>query len=362
MSSKKTPILVTVFIAATLFYGCTSNSQSTNKVFYPDIPVQKLNFLEAEYYTLFWSPYNNLLGTVLDETDGLFYLSLEEQEKLEKISVSFDPACDRYLYYLPIKLLSDSRLGLIKHCGKNTVISEPDSSLLMSYNIRNNTLEQIVDGDLPGGNFPAGFSWNPTMTYGVQELTDRLFSTLYWISPEGSLPIPLTLKDGYRSWSLEEQYNNMISSNEGGSKYGYAGYPAWSPDGKKIAFWASFDAIGHKGITRVDGEFYLVFLNPQDLSYRFILRDIYNPYELEWSPDGKWLAFFGSVGISEKGFWLYSATKNSILKIGDIQHFSGAPAWSPDSQSVAVISCYAWNTEICKKTEILKYDLIGVAP
>jgi hypothetical protein len=75
------------------------------------------------------------------------------------------------------------------------------------------------------------------------------------------------------------------------------------------------------------------------------------------------LAFFGIVNpTGEKGLWLFSQTENTLTRIGDQEHFHGTPAWSPDSQSIAVISCYAWETEICKKTEILKYDLTKTVP
>ena len=363
MLSKRILLLSIVFISVALSGGCTSNSPSTNKILHPNIPVQKLNFPEAEYNNLFWLSQKGLVEVISNLSTGRFSLVEENSSQLHELSLPSDPACKKYLDYFPSQILPDGRIGLIKNCGEDIRSASQNTSFLMAYDLEYDKLEKIVAGNLPSWVNSRGFTWNPTMTRGVQELTDRLFSTLHWISPNGSSPIPLTLKDGYRSWSLDEQYNNMTTTNEGGSQYGYAGYPAWSPDGKTIAFWVSFDAMGHTGITRVDGEFYLVFLNPEDLSYRFVIKDIYDPYELKWSADGKWLAFFGSAGsTSEKGLWLYSLTENSLTKIGDKQHFSGAPAWFPDGQSIAVISCYAWETEICKKTEILKYDLSNVMP
>ena len=151
----------------------------------------------------------------------------------------------------------------------------------------------------------------------------------------------------------------MTTSDEGGSQYGYAGYPAWSPDGKTIAFWASFDAIGRSGMTRADGEFYLVFLDSDTLAYHFLMKNIYDPDLLIWSPDGKWLAFYGEVGPNnEHGLWVVSSSEPlTIYRIGKEEYFNGSPVWSPDGKFIAVIYCPNFEVDVCKTSEILKYDL-----
>ena len=359
MSTNK--LFIAIWIAFVwLLAGCETGG-TTIHLDRKNPPVEKPSFQQAHYVNLFWHPQKGLLVTVEDSAYRIQdYYYVEGKSESIPFALPDDSLCDKYLIYQPIRLLSDGRMGMIKSCG--TKAAEPDSSAshLLAYDLESQELKQIVANKLPHPDAPYDFSWNPTMTQGVQELTDRLFSTLYWISPEGSSPIPLTLSYGKRSWSLEEQYYNMTTSNEGGSQFGFAGYPAWSPDGKVIAFWASFDAMGRKGVGRADGEFFLVFLDPATLSYQFILRNIYGPDALAWSPNGKRLAFYGDVGTArERGLWIFSPASNTLVKIGNSERFEGIPAWSPDSNAIAVISC---SEVLCPDAEILKYNLQGILP
>ncbi|MCI0451954.1 MAG: PDZ domain-containing protein [Candidatus Latescibacteria bacterium] len=105
-------------------------------------------------------------------------------------------------------------------------------------------------------------------------------------------------------------------------------YPAWSPDGKRVAYWS--DASGEYELTIRD------FANPnaeQKLTS-------YGPgfrYRLWWSPDSKMIAFIDQAmkirihDVDKKktidvdrGLWMYD---------DDLAGF--APSWSPDSRWLA---------------------------
>jgi hypothetical protein len=174
---------------------------------------------------------------------------------------------------------------------------------------------------------------------------------LYWITPFGSEPISLTLSDGKRSWSLEESFPDY---SDDPSAMGIAAIPAWSPDGKTIAFWASFDAIGREGFARANGEYKLIFLDPDSLAYSIVLDRVYLPQALEWSPNGEWLAFTGGASYPRRrGIWLFSPTMGSLLRINE-GIISGNPVWSPDGRTIAGILCY---DNLCEDQEIWEYDV-----
>jgi Tol biopolymer transport system component len=116
--------------------------------------------------------------------------------------------------------------------------------------------------------------------------------------------------------------------------------PAWSPDGKQIAFVRS---PANQPIVKTPGQVYLV--SPMGGPERR-LADFPTGYQLAWSPDGRWLAATrlraeGETARESGGIQLLDVATGEARPLTfpkapatDLQ-----PAFSPESRSLAYVSC-----------------------
>ena len=117
-------------------------------------------------------------------------------------------------------------------------------------------------------------------------------------------------------------------------KFRIAVNPAWSPDGKKIAWQFFGDQAGTDGWSEVA----LLDLNTNKVTllHRYLIlggSDIGN-YHLAWSPDGQWLAVADQAERTEDGkvsLWVMRPDGSEEHPIGG----GDRPVWSPDSRMVA---------------------------
>jgi len=118
----------------------------------------------------------------------------------------------------------------------------------------------------------------------------------------------------YQIWTMSADGSNqkMISD--------FASEPSFSPDGKRITFYAWEGTEGGNGlwIMNVDGTGRAVKRN--DATVRFP----------RWSPDNKYIAFWGPPIVS-----VYNLVDTSVRGVMDGEH----PAWSPDGQRLVMKSC-----------------------
>lgn len=107
----------------------------------------------------------------------------------------------------------------------------------------------------------------------------------------------------------------------------YDGNPAWSPDGKKIAF-ESFRA-DDLDIWTMDSD----GTNPTNLTAANPTYD----FDPAWSPDGKWIAYT-SVQNSYKQIMLISGVGGKPVNLSNSKVDDEQPTWSPDGKQLAFVS------------------------
>ncbi len=104
-------------------------------------------------------------------------------------------------------------------------------------------------------------------------------------------------------------------------------YPAWSPDGSKIAFAGETDIY----VINADGSNprQLTFIDPGDLQAE----------QPTWSPDGKKIAFVMSAGIGfGAGLQVMNADGSDLRDLSINFYNGGKPAWSPDGTRIAIVA------------------------
>lgn len=113
-----------------------------------------------------------------------------------------------------------------------------------------------------------------------------------------------------------------------------ADHPAWSPDGKRIAFTAQHGAQHELFVVDVDGTHLLQ-----------LTRDQGDNFYPTWSPDGQHLAFATNRdGIYQ--IYAMRADGSQVRRLTDTTVREEKPAWSPDGTRIAFMSTRDGNAEV----------------
>lgn len=115
--------------------------------------------------------------------------------------------------------------------------------------------------------------------------------------------------------------------------------PAWSPDGKQIAFIKAEKDKGKLCTVNDDGS------GLKEITGMKLLRD-YPDRPLDWSPDGKKIVF--SKVVSKKGvLCIVNADGSGLQQITSAKHSCWQPDWSPDGKKIAFVKWGEMSSIIC---------------
>lgn len=113
--------------------------------------------------------------------------------------------------------------------------------------------------------------------------------------------------------------------------------PAWSPDGKRIAFTSNEEQTDPQ-----IGNVYIISVDGSDL--KPVTGDRSVGWDPTWSPDGKQIAFIGDMKDIREGFGLIvTSTDGRVRKLiarpGDLHNliYMQAAEWSPDGKRIAYV-------------------------
>lgn len=169
-------------------------------------------------------------------------------------------------------------------------------------------------------------------------------------SPDGRKIAFYSSRSGY--WEIYVM--NANGSNREQLTHDGGWSPSWSPDGTQIAFVSDRASTEDIYVMSADGS------RQRRLTYdRF--GDIgWKDWGLSWSPDGKKIAF----SCYRDGDWeIYRISTNGtgLTKLTDNNAHDGFPAWSPDNKKIAFVSTrnqryeiYVMSADGSNQTRIIK--------
>jgi Tol biopolymer transport system component len=174
-----------------------------------------------------------------------------------------------------------------------------DRSVIEVMNADGSNLQRLT----PSGGSEAMAAWAPDGT--TLALDDNTTGQIDLVAADGSSRQPLTLQQ--------------------------ASLPAWSPDGRKIAFVSG----SGREFALTSGDIYLI--NVDGSGQRLLVRNGTFP---AWSPDGRKIAFLRNKAhwSNHVSVWVMNADGRGQRRIWSRSAEGGGLSWSPDGTGIALTS------------------------
>ena len=177
---------------------------------------------------------------------------------------------------------------------------------------------------------------------------------IYVMAADGSAPRNLThheARDTKPAWSPDGRRIAFVSDRKGESEQGllltndifvmntdgsgveqltssqrpmFAGDPAWSPDGSSLAF----NMLDSDDFSRI----YVLELSSGQV--RLLTPHDGVSWGPSWSPDGRWIAYIETGDFAESHVWRISTDGGDSRQLTSDQFFRATPTWSPDGARI----------------------------
>ena len=187
-----------------------------------------------------------------------------------------------------------------------------------------------TDNDNRANNFTIGSSLPISPKIAFRRLNEEGWHDIYVMNADGTNVVKITKHEGSDS------------------------DPAWSPDGRKIAFVSRRKRNEDIYVMNADGT------NVVKITDREANND--SP---AWSPDGKKIAFV-SLGMRGVDIWVMNADGTNVVNITNHKATDYEPAWSPDGRKIAFASTRARGVNLfvmnADGTNAVKITHYGLGP
>ena len=250
---------------------------------------------------------------------AMFDAAANKQDKLADIWVAdLTTGEDRNLTFTPDRVEASyqwwpARPELIIMASESAgTINEPGLSGLLTSIGADGTGYRILDEQHPAGGQPALSPDGSVIAYGT--------GTVGWLYHMGTGTVAPFDPAEYGLTSFGELY---------------IGNPAWSPDGRRLAWVINGRSAGKSGLQMGIAVFNLESRDAQ-------LFHLYQPMGMDgfppapvWSPDGRWIAFMAAAQDPQAaGVWVARADGQAEEEIG--LGLGSNPVWSPSGDMLAL--------------------------
>ena len=122
-------------------------------------------------------------------------------------------------------------------------------------------------------------------------------------------------------------------------------WPAWSPDGSKLAFQTNRNFIPAHDTVPPHPEWDIYVINVDGSGETQLTTDTTNEAQPAWSPDGKRIAFVTDRDGNNE-IYLMNGTGGNLRRLTTAAGTDEQPAWSPDGAKIAFVSNRSGNLNI----------------
>jgi hypothetical protein len=288
------------------------------------------------YNSVAWLGPESIALSYGDEKSSLAVIDRAGADKGE-LDVGARPECD-YRYFLTLARLPSGELGLTDVCG----VPGPETELndFVAVDLDSGVVRSLGRAAQP----PFSITWREDMT-AVYAAGDHLCATLY---THGERDAPLDLEvdiDGQRF----KVGQDLTATPDRCPSGGRAGHPAYSPDGRSLAFMASANGTS-AGQDLLDLP-WAIFVTDEDGSPTPVFEGVRYPGELIWLSDGETLVFSGELG-GRRGVWQVDRDGSGLALLAD----AGAYRLSPAPDGGALVALVA-TTDSEGTNEVVLLDL-----
>jgi Tol biopolymer transport system component len=230
------------------------------------------------------------------------------------------PGSCRFVDYLHPTPLSDGRVAFVAVCHGLDFSFRFD---IVALDLSTGKRELLASSSLP----IARFSWNPRTDRGVVSVSEDICAGIAMISRTGLVPTAISVGEGDQQFRIESYVTQEHGT--GCKDLGLADWPTWSPETSRIAFFASPESVGVDGFEKAFAPFNVYVMGDDELTPEMVLSGVRLPRGLEWSPDGRWLAFSGEVIGKGRGTWLLEPQQRTLARVTEIS--GDWLSWSPEA-------------------------------
>lgn len=178
----------------------------------------------------------------------------------------------------------------------------------------------------------ADMSWGREGTRIAVSRSDDLCAGIAILHGKHVEPLDVVVGTGENRFNVHDAFTGMRSL--GCRETGLVDLPAWSPDGSRLAFFASPESVGLDGFAKADSAWNLYVVDLAEGAVRELHEGVRYPSGLAWS-DEETLVFAGTRG-SDEGLWALSLGGDTPELVADRSISSFVVSWEEDE--VAVLS------------------------